>query len=100
MSVPLRLLVPLLLCAALAGAAVAATGPSAIAPAKTAPADTLTATLAGEYALQAGRLDAAADWYLQAAQSADGDAGLAERATRIGLLANDTARSAQALALW
>lgn len=63
-------------------------------------ADTLTATLAGEYALQAGRLDEAVDWYLQAARSADGDAGLAERATRIGLLAKDNTRSAQALALW
>ncbi len=62
--------------------------------------DTLTATLAGEYALQAGRLDEAADWYLKAAQSADGDAGLAERATRIGLLTGDNARSAKALALW
>lgn len=64
------------------------------------PADTLTATLAGEYALQAGRLDEAADWYLQAARSAEGDAGLAERATRIALLANDNARSARALDLW
>ncbi len=63
-------------------------------------ADTLTATLAGEYALQAGRLEEAVDWYLQAARSADGDAGLAERATRIGLLAKDNARSEQALALW
>lgn len=62
--------------------------------------DVLEATLAGEYALQSGRLDEAADWYLKAAQVADGDAGLAERATRIGLLANDDARSRQALALW
>jgi tetratricopeptide (TPR) repeat protein len=64
------------------------------------PADTMTATLAGEYALQAGRLDEAAGWYLQAARSAEGDAGLAERATRISLLANDDARAAQALTLW
>ncbi len=64
------------------------------------PADTLTATMAGEYALQAGRLDEASDWYLQAARSADGDAGLAERATRISLLANDNLRSTQALGLW
>ncbi|WP_242113349.1 tetratricopeptide repeat protein [Luteimonas aquatica] len=63
-------------------------------------ADTLTATLAGEYALQAGRLEEAADWYLRAARSAGDDAGLAERATRIGLLAKDNVRSAQALALW
>ena len=62
--------------------------------------DVLEATLAGEYALQAGRLDEAATWYLQAAQAADGDAGLAERATRIGLLASDDKRSREALALW
>lgn len=62
--------------------------------------DVLEATLAGEYALQAGRLDEAATWYLQAARVADGDAGLAERATRIGLLASDDARSRDALALW
>ncbi len=65
-----------------------------------APADTMTATLAGEFAVQAGRLDEAADWYLQAARSAEGDAGLAERATRISLLGNDNARTAQALKLW
>ena len=41
----------------------------------------------------------ASRWYLQAAQ-ADDDAGLAERATRIALLANDDARAAQALKLW
>jgi predicted Zn-dependent protease len=61
---------------------------------------TLTATLAGEFALQAGRLDEAARWYLDAARAADGDAGLAERATRIALLANDDKRAADALALW
>ncbi|MGI8561684.1 MAG: tetratricopeptide repeat protein [Luteimonas sp.] len=62
--------------------------------------DVLAATLAGEYALQSGRLDEAAEWHLKAAQAADGDAGLAERATRIGLLANDDARGRKALALW
>ena len=62
--------------------------------------DTLGATLAGEFALQAGRLDEAADWYLKAARSAEGDAGLAESATRIALLANDNTRSALALELW
>jgi tetratricopeptide (TPR) repeat protein len=67
---------------------------------KAADGDVLEATLAGEYALQAGRLDEAATWYLQAAQVADGDAGLAERATRIGLLASDDKRSREALALW
>jgi len=62
--------------------------------------DLLAATMAGEFALQAGRLDEAADWYLSAAKSADGDAGLAERATRIALLSNDNTRSAEALKLW
>ena len=60
----------------------------------------LTATIAGEYALQSGRLDEASDWYLKAARAAGDDAGLAERATRIALLANQDARAAEALALW
>ncbi len=60
----------------------------------------LTATIAGEYALQAGRLDEASDWYLKAARAAGDDAGLAERATRIALLANQDAEAAEALALW
>ena len=59
----------------------------------------LEGTIAGEFALQAGQLDEAAKWYLQAAR-ASGDAGLAERATRIALLANDDARAAESLALW
>lgn len=67
---------------------------------KTAGADVVEATLAGEFALQAGRLDEAVDWYLQAARAAGDDAGLAERATRIGLLATDDARSKAALTLW
>ena len=62
--------------------------------------DALTATLAGEFALQAGKLDDAARWYLDAAQASNGDAGLAERATRIALLADDGTRAAQALSLW
>ncbi len=62
--------------------------------------DVLGATLAGEYALQAGRLDEAVEWYLAAARAADGDAGLAERAARIALLGNDDRRAAEALALW
>jgi predicted Zn-dependent protease len=78
---------------ALAFAASAATRPDA-------PPAVLEPTIAGEFALQAGRLDEAVRWYLQAATAAEGDAGLAERATRIALLAGDDARSAQALALW
>lgn len=60
----------------------------------------LAPVLAGEFSLQAGRLDDAARWYLQAAQEAEGDVGLAERATRIAMLAGDDARATQALALW
>jgi tetratricopeptide (TPR) repeat protein len=60
----------------------------------------MTQTLAGEFALQAGDIDSAARWYLQAARSANGDAGLAERATRIALLANDSRIAADAFALW
>jgi predicted Zn-dependent protease len=62
--------------------------------------DTLASTLAGEYALQAGQLDEASKWYLDAARASGDDAGLAERATRIALLANDDARAADALKLW
>jgi tetratricopeptide (TPR) repeat protein len=63
-------------------------------------ADPLTPTMAGEYALQAGKLDEAARWYLEAARAAKGDAVLAERATRIALLAKDDASAAAALKLW
>lgn len=60
----------------------------------------LTPVLAGEFSLQAGKLPDAARWYLQAAEEAKGDVGLAERATRIAMLADDTDRAEQALALW
>lgn len=60
----------------------------------------LEPVMAGEFALQAGKLAEAARWYLQAAQQTDGDAGLAERATRISMLANDDASAAKGLALW
>ncbi|MFL6592409.1 MAG: tetratricopeptide repeat protein [Luteimonas sp.] len=60
----------------------------------------LSSTIAGEFALQAGKLDDAARWYLDAARAATGDAGMAERATRIALLADDSPRAEQALALW
>ncbi len=59
----------------------------------------LEALLAGEFALQSGRLDEAAQAYLDAAREAD-DVTLAERATRIALLAKDDKRAAQALDLW
>jgi tetratricopeptide (TPR) repeat protein len=60
----------------------------------------LEPALVGEFALQAGKLPDSAAQYLLAAQASEGDAGLAERATRIAMLANDDARAAQALALW
>nr|WP_238382938.1 hypothetical protein [Lysobacter segetis] len=55
--------------------------------------------LAGEFALQAGKLDEAATGYLQAARAAR-DVALAERATGIALVAKDDKRAAEALALW
>ena len=60
----------------------------------------LTPVLAGEFALQAGKLADAARWYLQAAREGKDDAGLAERATRIAMLADDDAAAGAALALW
>jgi tetratricopeptide (TPR) repeat protein len=62
-------------------------------------ATSLEPLLAGEFALQAGKLDEAARHYLQAARAA-GDPALAERATRIAVLAKDDAGAAEALALW
>ncbi|MET0288674.1 MAG: tetratricopeptide repeat protein [Pseudoxanthomonas sp.] len=62
-------------------------------------ADVLTPVMAGEFALQAGRLEEASQWYLQAAQGSD-DIGLAELATRISLLAEDDRRARQSLDLW
>ena len=53
-----------------------------------APADPLAASLAGEFALQDGQLEEAARGYLVAARAAN-DPVLAERATRIALLAGD-----------
>ena len=55
--------------------------------------------MAAEFALQAGRLDEAAGWYLQAARDAR-DPALAERATRVALLAKDDTRTGEALSLW
>ena len=84
------------------GACTTAAARKAPPPAETppaAPGSALEGTMAGEYALQAGQLGEAAKWYLQAAR-ASGDVGLAERATRIALLANDDQRAAEGLALW
>lgn len=71
-----------------------------VAPDADAPAGVFEASIAGEFALQAGQLDEAARWYLVAARAAGDDAGLAERATRIALLANDNDAATDALALW
>ncbi|MCY7354384.1 MAG: tetratricopeptide repeat protein [Lysobacter sp.] len=62
-------------------------------------AGALEPVMAGEFALQNGQLDDAARWYLEAARATD-DAGLAERATRIALLANDDTRAAEGMKLW
>jgi tetratricopeptide (TPR) repeat protein len=62
--------------------------------------DPLAASLAGEYALQAGKLDEAARWYLEAAERSTKDADLAERAVRIALLAKEDAIAESALKLW
>jgi len=60
----------------------------------------LTPVMAGEFALQAGKLPEAARWYLEAAEAGRDDAGLAERATRMAMLADDDKRATRALALW
>jgi tetratricopeptide (TPR) repeat protein len=59
----------------------------------------LEPALAGEFAWQAGKLDEAAKAYLEAARTSN-DATLAERATRIALLAKDDKSAAAGLALW
>ena len=96
MPVPLRSW----LCACLLVFTALPTLPALAAGSKTSRDGTLTATMAGEFALQAGKLDDAARWYLDAARASSGDAGLAERATRIALLADDGARATEALSLW
>jgi tetratricopeptide (TPR) repeat protein len=55
--------------------------------------------MAGEFALQQGDLATAARYYLLAAQQSD-DAGLAERATRIALVAGQDASASGAIARW
>ncbi len=68
-------------------------------PAQAAGNVALEPMLAGEFALQAGRLEEAAKYYLEAARIS-GDIGLAERTARIALLANDDRTANAALALW
>ncbi|WP_417281671.1 tetratricopeptide repeat protein [Agrilutibacter niabensis] len=59
----------------------------------------LEPALAAEFAWQSGKLDDAAKAYLEAARVSN-DATLAERATRIALLAKDDKSAAAGLALW
>ncbi|GAB3058489.1 tetratricopeptide repeat protein [Stenotrophomonas tumulicola] len=90
-----------LLLSLMAGQALSAPSSArALARAEASQEPSLEPALAGEFALQAGKLGEAAGQYLLAAKASDGDAGLAERATRIAMLANDDAGAAQALALW
>ncbi len=55
--------------------------------------------MAGEFALQQGDLQAASRYYLLAAQVSP-DASVAERATRVAVLADEPALAARALARW
>lgn len=61
--------------------------------------DPLEASLAGEFALQGGLLPEAARHYLDAARAAQ-DPVLAERATRIALLADEDALAREAYEAW
>src|SRR5690606_38718299 len=91
-----RLRNPAILAGMLACLAIATPGTGAVA--REAPvAGVLEATLAGEFALQSGKLDQATYWYLQAARAARGDAALAERAAGIALLAGEDDAARQAL---
>ncbi len=100
-TMPALIRIPSVLLLSLACAqAVSAAPAKALTRAPAAEALALEPVIAGEFALQAGKLAEAARWYLQAAQQTDGDAGLAERATRIAMLANEDANAAKALALW
>lgn len=56
--------------------------------------------MAGEFALQTGRLDLAAGHYLDAARAHGQDTVVSERATRLALLANEPALAGEGLALW
>ncbi|WP_374249247.1 tetratricopeptide repeat protein [Thermomonas sp.] len=85
----------LLVALAIGGSVAAATRSAAAAP----PVDPLEASLAGEFALQGGKLPDAARAYLAAARAAR-DPVLAARATRIALLADEDALARDAWAVW
>jgi tetratricopeptide (TPR) repeat protein len=96
MTLPSPLRACLLLCLAL----LAGTGAVQAAQSPPRPSeDPLEASIAGEFALQGGQLPEAARRYLQAARSAS-DPVLAERATRIALLANEDALARESFDLW
>lgn len=96
MRIPKRLLPRLLLVTSLA---ICSQMVAAQVPQSPAATDPLESALAGEFALQGGRLADAARDYLQAAQRLQ-DPVLAERATRIALLADADPLAETALALW
>ncbi|CAE1134065.1 tetratricopeptide repeat protein [Xanthomonas euroxanthea] len=100
MPVPIRILCVLLLVAVSTSATAVPKKAPPAPPPKGAGTTSLEPVLAGEFALQAGQLDEAARAYLDAAKAEAGDAGLAERAARIAMLANDDPRAIEALALW
>lgn len=85
-----------LLALLMACAPVAIAGRPGAAPARI---DPLEASMAGEFALQGGQLADAARHYLQAARAAQ-DPVLAERATRIALLADQDALARDAYGVW
>ncbi|GGK00586.1 membrane protein [Luteimonas terricola] len=90
----LRFAVPLAvaLCVAILAAPAMARETGAAGPMKEA--------MAAEFAVSAGRLDEAVDWYLQAARAAPDDAALAARATRYALMGRDDRALKEALELW
>ncbi len=70
-----------------------------VAPAAAAGDDPLQALLEGEFALQEGRFDTAAEAYVVAAETSD-DPQLAERAARVALLAKNEALAERAMRRW
>ncbi|KIQ96008.1 tetratricopeptide repeat protein [Lysobacter sp. A03] len=98
MQAPLRLFISAVLLL-LASAFSASAAPAAEVPTADPVIETLEPLIAAEFALQAGRLEEASRWYLQAALAAD-DEALTERATRIALLSRDDESAARLLELW
>ncbi|WP_222565674.1 tetratricopeptide repeat protein [Novilysobacter antarcticus] len=98
MQAPLRLFISAVLLL-LASAFSASAAPAAKVPTADPVIETLEPLMAAEFALQAGRLEEASRWYLQAALAAD-DEALTERATRIALLSRDDESAARLLELW